>query len=343
MKTLRAALLGFSMLGALASPAFAQSASRADYRFVDDLKLGGVGFGDYLTVDSASHRLYVSHFDQVTVVDTASGAVAGSIGPFKEAHGVAIVSRLGKGYASDGEDGVLKVFTLSDLKVVKEIKIDDDVDGITFDPSTETVLAVAGDPKTLSLVAVANDTVRKVALPGKPEFLAANGRGKVFINLADIGAITKIDIASGAIEATWPLENCKNPHGLAYDSGRDRLFASCSNGWMVAVDPSTGHNLANLPIGQGSDAVVVDIKRGLVFSSNADGTLSVVREGSGDSFSLARTFPTFFGGRNMAIDGQTGDLYVAHGNTVLVGGHADLKALRFGWDGLNVAKFVVEP
>jgi DNA-binding beta-propeller fold protein YncE len=344
MKNIGAMLLGLSLLGSLLSaPAAGQSLPRADYKFTTDLKLGGVGLGDYLTLDSSSHRLYVTHYDQVSVVDTVTNAILGAVRPFKMVHGVAIVGELGKGYASDGGAGVLKEFDLSDLHIIKEIKVTDDADGVVFDPSSGSVLVVGGDAKTLSIVDAKDDTVRTVVLPGRPEFLTVNQRGKVFVNLVDVGAVAEVDIATGHVVATWPLKNCKSPHGIAYDARTDRLFSSCANGRMVVVDPSTGHNLANLEIGQGSDTVVADSDRGFVFSSNSDGTLTVVHEGVGDVYRVIRTIPTFFGGRNMAVEPRAGTLFIAHGNMKMVSTLVDLRALRFGWDGLDVARFEVAP
>jgi DNA-binding beta-propeller fold protein YncE len=310
----------------------------ADYELTADTKLGAPNFWDYLTYDPTAKRLYAAHIDRVEVLDVTSGKSIGQIGPFHDVHGIAIVSELGKGYATSGDDGMVKVFNLADLSIVKTIKVSVDADGAVYDPTTRMVLVAAGDSKNLTLINVADDTVAKVVpLPGQPEFLAIDGNGHVFVNIADHSAIARVDIGSGTVSGNWPLSGCKGPHGLAYDPGSKRLFSGCANEVMVVVDAANGNNLARLPIGPRSDAVVVDSTRHRALSANADGTLTVVAIGAGDTYSVKRTVLTYFGGRNVAIDDSTGTLFLAHGNMKLMTGTKDPTKLRFGWDGLDVA------
>jgi DNA-binding beta-propeller fold protein YncE len=312
--------------------------SSADYELVTDLHLGAPNFWDYLTYDPVGQRLYAAHVDKIDVVDVKTGNSIGQVGPLKGAHGVAIVPELGKGYADSGQDGVVTVFSLADLHVLKTIKVSKDADGVIYDPESRSVLVVAGDSKNLTVISADQDSVlRTVSLPGEPEFLAADGHGHVFINIADKASIAKVDIGSGSLMAMWPLMGCQEPAGLGYDFRSDRLFSGCANARLIVVDAATGRNLANLPIGSHSDAVVVDAARRRAFSANADGTLTVIAEGEGDNYSVQRTVPTFFGGRNMAIDEKSGTLYIAHGNMKLLSSTKDVSQLRFGWDGLDVA------
>jgi len=312
--------------------------SSADYELVADWHLGAPNFWDYLTYDPVAGRLYAAHVDKIDVVDVKTGKSVGQVGPLHDAHGVAIVSELGKGYADSGDDAVVKVFSLADFHVLKTIKVSEDADGVLYDSSSRTVLVVAGDSKNLTVISPDQDAVlRTVTLPGKPEFLAIDGHGHVFVNLSDAASIAKVDIAGGSVTATWPLTGCERPHGLGYDPRTDRLFSGCANARMIVVDAATGKNLANLPIGVNSDAVVVDTARGRAFAANADGTLTVVSKGEGGTYSVQRTVPTFFGGRNMTIDEKSGTLYIAHGNMKLMSSTKDLSQLRFGWDGMDLA------
>lgn len=339
MKKASCMSVGLAALLVFCSPGLASAKAGDDYRFVSDTNLGAPGFGDYVTFDPSSQRLYVSQLDKVTVLDTARDRVVGSVNSLRAAHGVAIVSDIGRGYVSDGEAGILRVFDLTDFHTVKDIKIADDVDGVIYDPKSKMIIVVAGDAKSISVVDPQNDAVKTYALPGKPEYLATNGSGKVFINITDLGVITRFDIRRGIVETKWPLGNCRAPHGLSYDAKSNRLFTSCANKRLVVVDASSGKNIADLPIGYGSDAVAVDSRRRRVFSANADGTLDVIQQLRPDHYAVARVVPTFFGGRNMAIDPRSGTIYVAHGHTVLVSGTENKRALRFGFDGLNVARF----
>jgi DNA-binding beta-propeller fold protein YncE len=315
-------------------------AAAADYELVSRYELGAPNFWDYLTYDPHQHRLYAAHINKVDVIDTLTGKPVGQVGPLHDAHGVAIASEAGKGYADSGDDGIVKVFRLSDLEVTKIIQVAKDADGMVFDPVTRTVLVTAGDSRNLSVIDVESDSlVFTVALPGKPEFLALDPQGHAYVNLGNSHSIAKVDLGSGKVVANWQLDGCEGPHGLAYDATTQRLFSGCANKVMVVVDAKDGRNLARLPIGPMSDSVVVDPARHRAFSANADGTLTVICEGDENSFSVQRTIPTFFGGRNMAIDPQTGFLFVAHGHMKLLSSIRDTANLRFGWDGLDVAVF----
>ena len=316
----------------------------AYYKLAHDMELGGPGFYDYLTYDAANARLYASHFDRITVLDTAHDKVVGEVAPFNEAHGIAIVAKLGKGFAASGGDGKLKVFDLKTLKVTSEIAVGADCDGVIYDAKTDRVLVVSGDGKSLTSIDPAGEKIAQtVALPDQPEFLAADGSGHVFINLTQTAKVAELDISTGKLLAAWPLADCKKPHGLAYDSVSRRLFSACSNGRLVVLDASTGANLADLPIGMGSDGLVFDARRHLAITSNAIGTVSLVGETSKGHFGPTVTVPTFFGGRNMTIDPTSGALFISHGDMKLVSSTEDKLKLRFGWDGLSVAKFEPAP
>jgi DNA-binding beta-propeller fold protein YncE len=304
---------------------------------VSDTKFGAPNFWDYLIFDAAGKRVYASHIDKIEVMDATTGKSIGHVGPFHDAHGIAVVTDLGKGYADSGDDGVVKVFSLTDFHVLSTIKVSADADGMLYDSKTRTVLVVAGDSKNLTIINPAEDKVVKaVPLPGKPEFFAIDGEGHAFVNIADTGSIAKIDLTGGTVVATWPMAGCTNPHGLAYDPRNKRLFSGCANGVMIVVDATNGKNLASVPIGDRSDAVVVDSKRRRAISANGDGTLTVVSEDAGGGYSSHPAL-SYFGGRNAAIAEDSGTLYVAHGNMKLMSSTKDLLNLRFGWNGMNLA------
>lgn len=331
--TLTVAALGF---GAALSHAQTGKAP-VDYSLVSVTKFGSPNFWDYLTYDPTGKRVYAAHIDKIEVMDATTGKSVGQVGPFHDAHGIAIVNDLDKGYADSGDDGVVKVFSLSDFHIIATIKVSDDADGMLYDPKTHTVLVVAGDSKNLTIIDPKDDKVVKaVTLPGKPEFFAIDTDGHAFVNIADTGSIAKVDLATGTVTATWPMAGCTNPHGLGYDSRLNRLFSGCANGVMIVVDATNGKNIASVPIGDRSDAVVVDSKRHRAISANADGTLTVVSEEAGGTYTSHAAL-SFFGGRNPAIDEASGTLYVAHGNMKLMSSTKDLLKLRFGWDGLNLA------
>jgi DNA-binding beta-propeller fold protein YncE len=339
----RALSIGLAVTCAFTGDAHAQVKARTggDYVFTGDIDLGGPGFWDYATLDGDSHRLYIGHVDKITVVDVSTRKVVGTVAPLSDAHGVAIVASLQKGYASSGGDGMLEVFDLGTLRVTKQIAVGEDADGVIFDPHARVVIVMVGGAKQVVVVDPATDSVtRTIDLPDVPEFAAADGRGNLYVNLVKTAQMAKVDIAAGRLDAVWPLDGCKAPHGLAYDAASDRLFSGCANRVMAVVDPQTGKNVATIPIGGYSDDVGLDAKRHRIFSPNGDGTLTVIRTDSKDKYSVERTIPTFLGGRSMAVDGATGELFVTHGDTRIKSPPGNPLELRFGWDNAEVATFV---
>jgi len=324
----------------VATAASAAPRAPADYVYRGSIDLGAPGQWDYSSVDSQHARLYTGHADKITVVDLRAGKVAGEVAGLDEAHGAVAAPEFGRGFATSGGDGAVRVFDLATLKVLKIIPVGKDADSIIYDPGTKTVLVTIGDGKQLAIVDAASaGLARTVDLPGGPEFLAADGRGKVFVNLASTSQLARVDIASGKLEAVWPLAGCKSPHGLALDRRTNRLFAGCSNAVVDVVDAASGKTLATVPAGPYNDAVVVDEGRRLVFCPNGDGTLTVIGERPGDRYPVVRTLPTFFGARSMAIDSRTGTLYVVYGDMRIKGSEGGFRNLRFGWDGAKVAIF----
>jgi DNA-binding beta-propeller fold protein YncE len=333
-------LLLVLLLGLSAAPAVtAAPAGRVggDYVYAGSFDVGAPGAWDYASFYGG--RLYLGHRDTVAVMDAATREPAGSVGPLSSAHGAVADLAIGRGFATSGGDGVLEEFDLATFAIVKQIPVGKDDDGITFDPATGAVLLTVGDGKQLVIVDARTASVtHTVDLPGEPEFLAADGKGKVFVNIASTGQMSRIDIASGKLEATWDLTGCARPHGLGYDHRTGRLFAGCANGVVAVVDPA-GKLITTLPAGPQNDAILIDEKRGRVFCPNGDGTLTVIAEGAHDNDSVLRTIPTFLGARSGAIDPATGTIYLTYGQIQIVNGYRDPGGIRFGWSAARIAVF----
>jgi YVTN family beta-propeller protein len=262
--------------------------------------------------DPGSARVYVAHGDRISVVNGDSGAVIGAVaGMPGGAHGIAISRATGEGYTDDGKAGEVVAFNLQTLKVVKRIKAENDADGIVFDPSSGHVFVIDGDSGKVTVIDPRTDAVvATVDAGGGLEFGVAGENGKFYVDGAEKHEIVRIDTATNVADAHWPMSTCVKPHGLAIDRVHHRLFASCSNEVMVVMNADSGAIIATLPIGEGTDFASFDAVRNLAYSSNRDGTLSVISEISPDKFESLPPIKTQIGARTMALDPKSGRIYL---------------------------------
>ncbi len=289
----------------LAAGAFAQQ----PYQVIDHWKIGGTGGWDYLLADPEAHRLYVTHGPRVEVLDTDTGKVVGSITGLKGTHGVALDEEGKFGYISDGGANAVVVFDRKTLATVATIPAGTNPDGIAYEPMTKTVWAFNGRSNNITVIDTASrSVVATIALPGKPEFPQVDGKGHVFDNIEDKNSIVRLDASSKTVTNTWPLAGCDSPSGMAIDREHNRLFSVCDGKKMAVVDAGTGKVLALPDIGDGPDAAGYGAGKQLAFSSNGDGTLSVVDAKSG--YKTIEQLPTMKSGRTMSYDSGKDRVYV---------------------------------
>lgn len=273
-------------------------------------KVGGEGGWDYLLADSGAHRLYITHGTRVEVLDSDSGKSLGAITGLKGTHGVALDDAGKFGYISDGGANAVVVFDRHSLQQVASIPAGTNPDGIVFEPVTKTVWAFNGRSKDATVIDTATrKVIATVPLPGKPEFPAADGTGLIYDNIEDKNEIVRLDAKDPKITATWPLDGLESPSGLAIDRAGHRLFAVCDGGKMAVVDYKSGKVIATPTIGNGPDAAGYDPRTKLAYSSNGEGTLSVI-DASSDSYKVVQTLSTQPGARTMAWDSSAGRVYV---------------------------------
>jgi DNA-binding beta-propeller fold protein YncE len=276
------------------------------YHLLKKFVLGGEGGWDLLAVDSAARRLYISRATHVMVVDTDSGAIVGDIPNTPRVHGIAIAPEFGKGFITNGGDATVTIFDLNSLKPSSQVKVGQNPDAILYDPVSKRIFAFNGNSKDATAIDAGTGTVAgTIALGGKPELAVADERGQVYVNLEDKSQIVAIDSRKLKIEATWPLAPGEEPTGIAMDRKHRRLFVTCSNKLMAVVNADNGKLLTTLPIGSGVDGAAFDSDKQLAFSSNGDGTLTVVREDSPDKFSVAENVVTQRGARTLDLDQKT--------------------------------------
>ena len=297
--------LDIVLAGFLATvPALAQT----PYKIIDQWKIGGTGGWDYLTTDPAAHLLYVTHGPRVEVIDTTTGKPVGAITGMKGTHGVALPPGSKVGYISDGGNNAVVVFDRQTFATLTTIPAETNPDGIVYEPITATVWAFNGRSKSVSVIDTGTNTViATIALPGKPEFPTVDGKGNVFDNIESTNQIVKLDAKSKSIAATWELTS-DSPSGQAIDAEHGLLFAVCDGKQMAVVDTATGKQIATPSIGTGPDAAAFSPKYQLAFSSNSEGTLSVVDTAHG--FKTIETLPTLKGARTMAYDTATDRIYL---------------------------------
>jgi hypothetical protein len=283
--------------------ALAQAQTSSGYSVSRRVTLGGAGGWDYLTFDSEARRLYVARATRVMVIDVDSGKPVGEIPNTNGVHGVALVHKLGRGITSNGKDDSATLFDLKTLAPIATVKTGGKPDAILFDPFSGLVLTFDGNSNDTTLIdpgkAVAVGTI---ALPGRPETGVSDGNGKIFVNLEDKNMIAVIDVAARKVLATWPLTGCEEPTGLAMDAANRRLFSGCHNGALIVVDADSGRNVQKLAIGNGVDATAYDKEAGLVFTSNGEGNLSVIRQEGPDKYTSFANVPTQKGAKTMALD-----------------------------------------
>jgi YVTN family beta-propeller protein len=317
MSSVRQALGRRAALGLTAGVLAAMTATAApslDLQVLQRWKLGGAGGWDYLTVDSAAHRLYISRGTHVDVVNIDSGTPVGSIPDTQGVHGIALANGLNRGYTSNGRSNSVTVFELNTLKITQEVPVPGkNPDAILFEPVNQRVFTFNGASKDATVLDASTlAVIGTIPLPDKPEFAADDGRGRVFVNIeSDPGQLVVIDSKTMVAKSTWPLPGCNSPSGLAIDPTHKRLFSVCDGKVMAVTDSTSGKQIALVPIGEHPDAAAYDSKRAAAFSSNGEGTLTIVRQESAEQYKVAGNLPTQRGARTMALDSRTGRIYLA--------------------------------
>jgi YVTN family beta-propeller protein len=300
-------------IGFVIAPAASQAADAAAMQVLQHWQLGGEGGWDYLIADPAKERLFISRGTRVDVFDIQAGKIIGSIADTAGVHGIALAPGLNRGYTSNGRANSVTAFALDSLKVLQEVKIPgSNPDAILYEPAGKHVFTFNGASKDVTALDGATlAVVATIPVPDKPEFAVEDGRGEIFVNIeSDPGQIAVIDGKKLAIKAVWPLPGCNSPTGLAIDTAHRRLFSVCDGKVMAVTDASSGKQVALVPIGEHPDAAAFDEKRGIVYSSNGEGTLSAIHQDSADKYSVVGTVATQRGARTMALDAKTGKVYL---------------------------------
>jgi YVTN family beta-propeller protein len=302
-------LLAASLLLAVS---FTTVNAQSKYKVADKIKLEGDGGWDYIAVDDNTNRLYVSHATVVQVVDLTTNNVIATIPGTTGVHGIAIASDLNKGFISDGKDSAVTIFDLTTNAVITKVNVTGkNPDAICYDKTTQRVLTFNGRSNNATVIdAKTNTVIGTIALSGKPEFAVADGTGKMFFNLEDKSMIGRIDVATMKVEETWSIAPGDSPSGLTMDKKTRRLFAVCDNKMMVVVNADNGKIVTTVPIGENPDAVAFDYSKNLIYSSNGEGTLTVVEEKDANTFNVLENATTANRARTCIVNSKTHHIYL---------------------------------
>jgi DNA-binding beta-propeller fold protein YncE len=310
--SLRRALIVLPLLSGfvLAAPGLGHAQSFKSQKF--DIK--GDGGTDYVTIEPATGRVFVSRSTHMMVVDGASGKVLGDIPNTPGVHGAGIVTKAGHGFTTNSGDETVTMFDLKTLAVLKQIKVGPGLDGIMYDEPDDKIILTNHSRPIGTLTAInpqSGDIVATVELEDTaPEGAAADGKGHIFVNNEGKNTIQVIDVRTWKATTSWPLAPCEGPTGIAYDKVTNRIFSGCSK-TSVVVDASTGKVVASIANGTRVDALGWDPAEKLVYIPNGgEGNVTVAHQDSADKYTVVATVPTFAGAKTITVDPRTHNAYL---------------------------------
>ena len=288
-------------------------ATTPEFKIGKPIPLAGDGSWDYLTVDAAARRLYVTHGSRVHVVDLDEKKAIGEIAPTPGVHGVALAPELGRGFTSNGADATVTVFDLKTLAPIQTLKVPGTKpDAILYDPHTKRVFTFNGDSdNATAFAATTGEVLGSVDLGGGPEFAVSDGAGHCYANLEDQSVVVRLDPSKLAVTARWSLAPGTAPTALALDTTNHRLLSGCRSRNLMVLDSNTGEVVANLPIGGGVDAIALDAARQRAYVSCGQGSVTVVRWKDANHYEVEATIPTPIGAKTLAFDPKKERLYLS--------------------------------
>ncbi|MDB6170050.1 MAG: hypothetical protein JWM88_2914 [Verrucomicrobia bacterium] len=285
--------------------------AHADYSVLSHYKIGGDNSRyDYITVDPVARRAYVAHEKKFEVLNVDTGEKIGELGPLTKAHGVALVPDTGHGFASSGIDDVIIMFDLKTLEQIKRFKsTGSNPDSIMYDPQTKRVYAANhGDTGDVTVIDPASgEIVATVKLGANVlEGICFDGRGHAFVNDEEKSSVRVFDTQTLKPLAVWPSTGGEGGTGIACDVEGHRIFSACANFKMVVLDSDTGKVVATVPTGEDPDGLTFDPKTKRIFTSNFDGTMTVIQQNTPDKYTVLQNVATGLGYKTIGLDEKTG-------------------------------------
>jgi len=288
------------------------SSAQSNYKITNNIPVSGNGGWDYITIDEAANRLYVSHGNEMNVVDIVTKSLIGTIPDTKGVHGIALAKDLGKGFISNGRDTSVTIIDLKTLKFTAKVKVTGtNPDAILYDSFSQKIFTFNARSSNSTVIdAKTNKVIGTIHLIGKPEFSVTDLKGKIYVNIEDKNSICVIDVNTLKVEKTWSIAPGDAPSGLAIDIKNHRLFSVCENKLMVVVDSDNGKVITTLKIGESVDGVSFDSGLNRAYSSNGEGTITVVQEKDANTFTVLENVMTQKGARTITVNTKTHKIYL---------------------------------
>ncbi len=280
---------------------------------IDSFRVAGEGGWDYIATNNG--KVYVSHSSQVNIISEVNGDSLGVLLGTTGVHGIAFYNDDNKIYTSNGRLNNVFVFNEKTFQKIKEIPTGINPDAIFFEPYSKKIITCNGRSNSLTIIDPEKDEViSTIQLEGNPETAVSDGQGKVFINIENKSEMAVVDIKSMKLLSYWPIAPGESAAGLAIDTKTHRLFAGCENQLLIVMNCENGKIISSLPIGKGSDGVVFDEKKGLIYSSNGEGTVTVIKEMPGDNYKVLQSIKTTPSARTIAVNQNTHELFLPAAN-----------------------------
>jgi DNA-binding beta-propeller fold protein YncE len=297
---------------ALLSLCAASAVSAQAYTVTHTFTVGGAGGWDYVVPDAPNHRVFIGRSNRVMVVDMNDGHLIAEITGINGAHGTALATGTGHGFATSGDDSSVVMFDSKTYKILGRIPAAEDADAIIYDPASRRIFTFNGDANSSTVIDPRKGTlITNIPLGGKPEYGQSARNGMIYANLTDSSQVVEIDAKNLRVTRRWSTAPCKNPVAMAIDTRHQRLFSGCRSGVMAISDYKNGRVITTLPIGRGVDGAGYDPVTRDAYASNVDGTLTVIHQDTPDTYHVVENVQTAQGSRNMGLDPATHRLYLA--------------------------------
>ncbi len=285
------------------------NAQQQEHHIIKTFHIASGGGWDYIAANNG--KLYVSHGTQVNILDEQTGDSIGIIPNTTGVHGIAFNNAANKGYTSNGRLNNVTVFDLKTNQVLSQISTGENPDAILYEPFSKTIITCNGRSNNLSVIdATTEKVIATIPVGGKPETAVTDEKGKLFVNIEDKSEIAAVDLKSFKVLNRWSIAPGESPSGLAIDKATGRLFAGCDNKLLMVIDDNTGKVVSQVPIGDGCDGVAFDNATKTIYSSNGEGTLTIIKEQSANAYKVLENFSTKRGARTLALDEKTHTIFL---------------------------------